>query len=120
MLKRLRLTRPTSVAEHFDGSSEMISYRPRCTFRHLYRRCLHDKRGATAALFAILLVPLVGFAGLGVYLGIFYTLKRQMQAAVDDDDVYGAMELCAGKGAAGGPATTDIQNLALYGTANNL
>jgi Flp pilus assembly protein TadG len=102
------------------AAPEMISYRQWYASRHLYRRCLHDKRGATAALFAVLLVPLVGFAGLGVDLGIFYTLKRQMQSAVDDGALSGAMELSAGKGAAGGPATTDIQNLALYGTGNNL
>src|SRR5216110_1763323 len=82
------------------AAPEMISYRQRYTFRHLYRRWLHDKRGATAALFAVLLVPLVGFAGLGVDLGIFYTLKRQMQSAVDNGALSGAMELSAGKGAA--------------------
>jgi transcriptional regulator with XRE-family HTH domain len=36
-----------------------------------------DRRGATAALFAVLLTVLFGFAGLGVDFGIWYTLKRQ-------------------------------------------
>jgi Flp pilus assembly protein TadG len=81
---------------------------------------LRDRRGATAVIIAVTLLPLFAFAGLGVDVGIWYTVKRQAQSATDVAALSGAMELAAGKGVAGGPATTDIQNLAKYGAMNNL
>jgi Putative Flp pilus-assembly TadE/G-like/Helix-turn-helix len=85
-----------------------------------------DRRGATAALFAVLLTVLFGFAGLGVDFGIWYTLKRQYQSAADNGAISGAIEVVAGKGnfdgsgLPAGPATTDIQNLAMYAAGNDL
>ena len=85
-----------------------------------------DRRGATAALFALLLTVLFGFAGLGVDFGIWYTLKRQYQSAADNGAISGALEVVAGKGnfdGSGlpvGPATTDLQNIAMYTAGDNL
>src|SRR5690349_14104944 len=81
---------------------------------------LRDQRGAAAMMIAVALVPLLAFAGLGIDVGIWYDLKRQMQSAVDNGAFSGAMELAGGKGVAGGPATADIQNLVKYATVNNL
>src|SRR5260370_35641675 len=68
---------------------------------------LRDRRGAAAVIIAVTLLPLFAFAGLGVDVGIWYTVKRQAQSAADVAALSGAMELAAGKGVAGGPATTD-------------
>jgi transcriptional regulator with XRE-family HTH domain len=81
---------------------------------------LRDQRGAVAALVAVTMTVLFGFAGLGVDVGIWYTLKRQSQSAADNAAISGAIELVDGKGASGGPATTDVQNLAMYAARNNL
>src|SRR6266576_3096369 len=81
---------------------------------------LRDRRGAAAVIFAVTLLPLFAFAGLGVDVGLWYTIKRHAQSAADVAALSGAMELAAGKGVAGGPATTDIQNLAKYAAMNNL
>src|SRR5205085_2318685 len=58
--------------------------------------------------------------------GIWYTLKRQYQSAAVNGGISGPIELAAGKGnfdGSGlpvGPATTDLQNLAMYAAGNNL
>src|SRR5437762_837241 len=52
-----------------------------------------DRRGATTALFAVLLTVLFGFAGFGVDFGIWYTLKRQYQSAADSSAISGAIEV---------------------------
>src|SRR5205085_2759162 len=41
---------------------------------------LGDRRGATAALFAVMLTALLGFAGLGIDVGIWYALQREYQS----------------------------------------
>ena len=53
---------------------------------------LRDRRGATAILFAVILLPLFAFAGFGIDIGIAYTLKRGFQSAVDNGAYSGAME----------------------------
>jgi hypothetical protein len=75
---------------------------------------LRDRRGATAALFAVMLTALLGMAGLGVDVGIWYTLKRQYQSAADAAALSGAMELAAGRGQA------DIRRLAKYAATHNM
>src|SRR5437899_236043 len=54
---------------------------------------LRDRRGAVAALVAATMTVLFGFAGLGVDVGIWYTLKRQSQSAADNAAISGAIEL---------------------------
>src|SRR5207248_1436286 len=67
-----------------------------------------------------------GFAGLGGDFGIWYTLERQYQSAAVNGGISGPIELAAGKGnfdGSGlpvGPATTDLQNIAMYIAGNNL
>ncbi len=61
-------------------------------------RCLlWDSRGVTLPLVAISLTALIGFAGLGVETGLWYTIKRQDQSAADFGALSGAMEVAAGK-----------------------
>ena len=85
-----------------------------------------DRRGATTASFAVLLTLLFGFAGLGGDFGIWYTLNRQYQSAVVNGGISGPIELTAtkgnfdGSGLPVGPATTDLQNIAMYSAGNNL
>ena len=87
---------------------------------------VRDRRGATATLFAVLLTALFGLAGLGVDVGIWYTLKREYQSAADNAAISGAIEVAQGKGTydtsgnSTGPATTDVENLAKYAAINNL
>ena len=83
-------------------------------------RFWRDRRGAMALVFAVLLAPLFGFGALGVDIGLVYALERLAQSAVDNAALSGAMELAAGKGVDGGPATTEIQNLSLYAAKDNL
>ena len=71
-------------------------------------------------MFAIILLPVMGIAGLGIDLGLTYSVLRIGQSAADNAALSGAMEVAAGKGVDGGPATTDIQNLGLWGARNNL
>jgi sterol desaturase/sphingolipid hydroxylase (fatty acid hydroxylase superfamily) len=61
------------------------------------RRLLSDERGAALALTAISLAVLLGFAGLGVETGLWYTIKRHDQNAADFAALSGAMELAAGQ-----------------------
>lgn len=77
-------------------------------------RFLHDRRGATAALFAVLMTTLLGVAGLGVDVGIWYTLRRQYQSAADVAAISGAMEAYYFYG------TSDIDTQAQYAARLNL
>src|ERR1041384_3642419 len=79
-----------------------------------------DKRGVTGALLGLLIPVLFGFAAMGVDFGIWTMTRRVDQGAVDGAAISGAFELASGKGVTGGPATTDIMNLALYAAGNNL
>ena len=87
----------------------------------LFRACLHglvrllrDRRGATAAIVAVTLAALIGFTGLGVETGLWYTIKRYNQSAADVAAISGAMEK-----AAGGAYQTDICALAKYAAKAN-
>jgi transcriptional regulator with XRE-family HTH domain len=85
-----------------------------------------DRRGATTALFAVLLTLFFGFAGLGGDFGTWYTLKRQYQSAAANGGISGPIALPAAKGNFDGiglpvgPATTDLQNIAMYTAGDNL
>jgi len=60
---------------------------------NLIARCLHDRRGASAALVALTLPALIGFGGLGVETGLWYTVKRQNQSAADAAAISAAYEI---------------------------
>ena len=55
-----------------------------------------DQRGVTAVLVALTLVALIGFTGLGVDAGWWYTIKRQNQSAADAAALSAAYEIVAG------------------------
>jgi hypothetical protein len=78
--------------------------------RHLWR----DKRGTTLALVAITLPVLLGFTGLGVEAGLWWTIFRHNQSAADFAALSGAFELAAGK-----PYQTNICTLAQRDAARN-
>jgi hypothetical protein len=73
-----------------------------------FQRLASDTRGVTLVLVALALSALIGFTGLGVETGLWYSIKRYNQSAADMGALSGAMDL-AGVGATSYP---DICNLA--------
>jgi Flp pilus assembly protein TadG len=73
------------------------------TFSH---RLASDTRGVTLVLVALAVSALIGFTGLGVETGLWYSIKRYNQSAADIAALSGAMEL------AGGQPYSDICKLA--------
>jgi Flp pilus assembly protein TadG len=49
----------------------------------LFRSRVSDERGATAVMFALLLVPLLGFAAIAVDVGSLYAERARLQVAAD-------------------------------------
>lgn len=49
----------------------------------LFRGRLSEERGATAVLFALLLVPMLGFAAIAVDIGALYAERARLQVAAD-------------------------------------
>ena len=49
----------------------------------LFRGRLSDERGATAVVFALLLVPVLGFAAIAVDVGSLYAERARLQVAAD-------------------------------------
>ena len=70
--------------------------------RSTIARFWHDERGVSAIMVALGLTVLVGFAGLGVETGLWYSIKRQNQSAADAAAISAAYEVLAGN--------TDITN----------
>lgn len=66
--------------------------------RSIYRgasRLVSDTRGATLAVMAITMATLIGFAGLGVETGLWFSEKRHYQTAADAGAIAGAFQLAA-------------------------
>jgi Flp pilus assembly protein TadG len=59
-------------------------------------RVWRDERGVSAVMIALSLTVLVGFAGLGVDTGLWYSIKRQNQSAADAAAISAAYEVLAG------------------------
>lgn len=76
--------------------------------RPAWRRLWRDRRGVTAILLALGLPMMIGFAGLGVETGLWYTTKWQNQSAADNAALSAALELGAGNGCA------DYSKMAVY------
>src|SRR6516165_5458841 len=70
--------------------------------RSTIARVWRDERGVSAIMVALGLTVLVGFAGLGVETGLWYSIKRQNQSAADAAAISAAYEVLAGN--------TDITN----------
>ena len=51
--------------------------------RLTFRRRLEHERGATAVLFALLLVPMLGFAAIAVDVGALYAERARLQVGAD-------------------------------------
>jgi Putative Flp pilus-assembly TadE/G-like len=65
------------------------------THRKTLGRLLRDTRGITLPLVALALTALIGFTGLGVEAGLWYTIKRHDQSAADMAATAGAKALAA-------------------------
>lgn len=87
---------------------------PAVLLRTMSRRLWRDNRGATLVLVAIAMTALIGFAGLGIETGLWYTIRRHNQTAADFAALSGAFELAAGK-----PYQTNICALAQREAALN-
>ena len=59
-------------------------------------RFVRDQRGVSAIIFALILPVLFGFVGVGVEIGLWYSSKRNLQAAADAGAMAGAMVLYQG------------------------
>ncbi len=80
--------------------------------RRLLRRLSGDRRGVIIVMFALMVPILVGFIGLGVEVGLWYSERRDMQAAADAAALAGVYELAEGR-------TTSIATVAQREAENN-
>jgi Flp pilus assembly protein TadG len=60
-------------------------------------RTWRDERGVSAVVIALGATALIGFAGLGVETGLWYSIKRQNQSAADAAAISAAYEVLANK-----------------------
>ena len=68
------------------------------SFKSFWRsglRLASDTRGATAAVMAVTMATLIGFAGLGVETGLWFSEKRHYQSATDAAAISGAFQVAA-------------------------
>lgn len=72
-----------------------------------------DERGAIIVIFALMLPIIVGFVGLGLDVGLWYSTKRNLQGAADTAAVSAAYELGAGN------SLSAIQTAALIDAKRN-
>jgi uncharacterized membrane protein len=79
-----------AVCPHRHAAEELTD----ASLKH--RRLWHDTRGVTLVLVALTISALIGFAGLGVETGLWYTIKRQNQTAADFAALSGAYEIANG------------------------
>lgn len=77
------------------GRQVMLSYFA-CSLRSAMGQVWRDERGVSAIMVALSLTVLVGFAGLGVETGLWYSIKRQNQSAADAAAISAAYEILAG------------------------
>ena len=61
----------------------------------LWVRFARDRRGAVALAVAVLLPILIGFAGIGVEVGLWFAIQRQNQSAADAAAISAALEYVA-------------------------
>ena len=63
--------------------------------RPIRARFWRDRRGAVAVAVAILLPVLIGFAGIGIEVGLWFAVQRQNQSAADAAAISAALEYAA-------------------------
>jgi Flp pilus assembly protein TadG len=80
----------------------------------IWVRFWRDRRGVVAIAVAVLLPVLIGFAGLGVEVGLWFAIQRQNQSAADAAAISAALEYAAQieSGATTNPAATAAANTA--------
>ena len=61
----------------------------------IWARFARDRRGVVAVAVAVLLPVLVGFAGIGVEVGLWFAVQRQNQSAADAAAISAALEYAA-------------------------
>jgi len=61
----------------------------------IWARFSRDRRGAVAVAVAILLPVLIGFAGIGIEVGLWFAVQRQNQSAADAAALSAALEYAA-------------------------
>jgi Flp pilus assembly protein TadG len=89
-------------------------------FRDIARLFLADRRGAIAAMTAVLATTLVGFGGLAAETAFWYAQKRALQTQADAAALSGAYELLQGNAAnAASWATNDATLNGFNNTAPN-
>jgi Flp pilus assembly protein TadG len=70
--------------------SEAVVSRP-----PIWARFLRDRRGVVAIAVAVLLPVLIGFAGIGIEVGLWFAVQRQNQSATDAAAISAALEYAA-------------------------
>jgi Flp pilus assembly protein TadG len=67
----------------------MVSHAP------TWARFAGDRQGVVALAVAVLLPVLIGFAGLGIEVGMWFAVQRQNQSAADAAAIAAALEYAA-------------------------
>jgi Flp pilus assembly protein TadG len=65
---------------------------PAISAHDLPTRFWRDRRGAVAVAVAVLLPVLIGFAGIGIEVGLWFAIQRQNQSAADAAAISAALE----------------------------
>jgi Flp pilus assembly protein TadG len=90
----------------------------------IWVRFWRDRRGAVAVATAILLPVLIGFAGIGIEIGLWFAVQRQNQSAADAAAISAALEYAAQieSGVTTNPtaAATTTANCNLFSTSSSL
>lgn len=71
----------------------------------IWVRFWRDRRGVVAIAVAVLLPVLIGFAGIGIEVGLWFAIQRQNQSAADAAALSAALEYAAQPGVATSPTT---------------
>lgn len=66
----------------------------------IFRRAAHDEAGSVAVIVGVLIFAIVGFVGIGIETGIWFSAKRQMQNTADAAAAVAAFETAAGSSSA--------------------
>jgi Flp pilus assembly protein TadG len=77
------------------GSRDVTAGNAAISRPRVWRRLWRDKCGAVAVAVAVLLPVLIGFAGLGIEVGLWFAVQRQNQSAADAAAIAAGLEYAA-------------------------
>jgi Flp pilus assembly protein TadG len=77
------------------ASRDVALSEPEVSRRSFWARFSRDRRGAVAVAVAVLLPVLVGFAGIGIEVGLWFAIQRQNQSAADAAAISAGLEYAA-------------------------